>query len=158
MQRVLKTPRAVEELGLEEAGKPGVAAIDKRCLIAAEEVEPISTPMLVLFRFNVISQASGDSGNTEVVVAILQSARDGSCHCTCFGNEHSGRLLVRPAYQSPCSQSLELVCIPISSSYPSHRDPHSTSLLPCQCVRISLRVQTFDTPYGSTSASLTTAS
>lgn len=71
MQRVLETPSLVEELGLEEASKPRVAPIDERSLVAPIEVKPVSTSMLILFRSRVISQASGDSRYTEVVVAVL---------------------------------------------------------------------------------------
>ena len=83
LEWVLIAPCLVQELGLEEADKASVAAIEAvGGLVVLEEVEPVLASVLIFLHVALVFHAVSDLRDAEVVVTVFESPREGSSHCT----------------------------------------------------------------------------
>lgn len=82
LQRILETPRLIQELWLEESCESRVCSISQeRRLIGLVQIFPVAARFQVFLLIGCVVQARRNLRDAVVVVAILKRARDTSSHC-----------------------------------------------------------------------------
>lgn len=149
VERVLVSPGLVQIFGLEEAREARVfgGVEEDGGLVGTEEVDPVAARGLILFDVALLTESGCNGGDAVVVVAVLQCAGNragGSAKSFVVKILHGNVVECFPAVQATTALTAP-ICEQRVISSPCPAFFHS-----CVNVRYS--------PYGSSSASRTTAS